>query len=152
MVSDEQWMRRALALAHEGANQGEVPVGCVIVDRDGNLLAEAFNAPIALHDPTAHAEILAVRRATLALQNYRLPPETRMYVTLEPCGMCAGAIANARVERLFFGAVDRKGGAVVSGVRAFDQPTCHWRPAIEGGLLGEPSADLLRAFFRARRG
>jgi tRNA(Arg) A34 adenosine deaminase TadA len=115
------------------------------------VVARAHNAPIGLHDPTAHAEILALRQAALARGNYRLTGLT-LVVTLEPCAMCAGAISHARIGRLVFGAEDPKGGAVAHGPRLFEQPTCHWRPAVEGGVMGQDSAALLKNFFRARRG
>ena len=144
-------MRIALALAHDAAAAGAAPVGAVVIDpASGAIIASAANAPIATHDPTAHAEILALRRAGAALGNYRLTGLT-LVVTLEPCAMCAGAISHARIGRLVFGAQDPKGGAVVHGPRLFDQPTCHWRPQVDGGLLAAESAELLRAFFRARR-
>ena len=115
------------------------------------VVAKAHNAPIARHDPTAHAEILALRAAAEKLGNYRLTDLT-LFVTLEPCAMCAGAISHARIGRGVFGAEDPKGGAVVNGPRFFEQPTCHWRPAVEGGLLAEESSTMLRSFFKARRG
>ncbi len=144
-------MRRALALAEAAAAQGETPIGALIVDGAGAVLAEAANAPIAAHDPTAHAEIRAIRAAAERLQNYRLAPNLTLYVTLEPCAMCAAAISHARIARLVYGARDEKGGAVESGVRFFASPTCHWKPAVSGGVLAEESAALLRAFFKARR-
>ncbi|MBI1187402.1 MAG: nucleoside deaminase [Alphaproteobacteria bacterium] len=145
-------MDRALACARRAADAGETPVGAVIVDEAaGEIVAEAHNAPIGLHDPTAHAEILAIRAAAAALGNYRLREGLTLYVTLEPCAMCAGAIANARIARLVYGADDEKGGAVAHGPRFFEQPTCHWRPAIASGVAAADSAALLRAFFRARR-
>ena len=144
-------MRRALALAQAAADAGEAPIGAVLVDpATGEALAEGANAPIALHDPTAHAEIQALRRGGQALRNYRLTGLT-LYVTLEPCAMCAGALSHARIARLVYGADDPKGGGVAHGARVFDQPTCHWRPQVSAGLLAEESAALLRAFFRARR-
>ncbi len=144
-------MRIALALAQDAAARGEAPVGAVVLDpATGQVLAKAANAPIALSDPTAHAEILALRAAGAALGNYRLTGLT-LVVTLEPCAMCAGAISHARIGRLVFGAPDPKGGAVVHGPRLFDQPTCHWRPEVTGGVLAEESAELLKAFFRPRR-
>ena len=144
-------MRIALALAQAGAEAGEAPIGAVIVDpASGEVISEAKNAPIALNDPTAHAEILAIRAAAARLGNYRLTGLT-LYVTLEPCAMCAGAISQARLGRVVFGAEDAKGGGVVHGARVFDQPTCHWRPKVQGGVLAQDSADLLRGFFRARR-
>jgi len=122
----------------------------VIDPATGEIVARAGNSPIGLADPTAHAEILALRAAAQRLGNYRVTGLT-LVVTLEPCAMCAGAISHARIGRLVFGATDEKGGAVVSGARFFDQPTCHWRPEVEGGVLGEESAEMLRGFFRARR-
>lgn len=148
---DERYMRRALQLAQAAGDAGEAPIGALIVDpASGQVVAEGGNAPIAGHDPTAHAEIVALRRAGLALGNYRLTG-LELYVTLEPCAMCAGAISHARIGRLVYGASDEKGGAVNHGPRFFDQPTCHWRPDVSGGVLAEDSAQLLRAFFRARR-
>ncbi len=145
-------MRRALSLAQAAAQAGEAPIGALVLDpASGEVLGAAGNAPIGNHDPTAHAEILALRQAAEKLGNYRLTGMT-LFVTLEPCAMCAGAISHARIGRVVFGADDPKGGAVVSGPRYFEQPTCHWRPAVTGGLLGEESAVLLRGFFRARRG
>ena len=144
-------MRIALEEAQAAAARGEAPIGAVIVDpASGELIARAGNGPIGRNDPTAHAEILALRAAAERIGNYRLTGLT-LYVTLEPCAMCAGAISHARIGRLVFGATDEKGGAVASGPQFFDQPTCHWRPAIDGGLLAEESAALLRDFFRARR-
>lgn len=148
---DERYMRRALQLAQAAGEAGEAPIGALIVDpASGQVVAEGGNAPIAGHDPTAHAEIVALRRAGLALGNYRLTG-LELYVTLEPCAMCAGAISHARIGRLVYGASDEKGGAVDHGPRFFDQPTCHWRPDVSGGVLAEDSAHLLRTFFRARR-
>ncbi|HTI67783.1 MAG TPA: tRNA adenosine(34) deaminase TadA [Caulobacteraceae bacterium] len=148
---DRATMRIALDLAQAAADAGEAPIGAVVVDpATGAVIGSAHNAPIGLHDPTAHAEILALRQAAEATGNYRLTGMT-LFVTLEPCAMCAGAISHARVGRLVFGAQDPKGGAVVHGPRLFEQPTCHWRPTVEGGLLADESADLLRGFFRARR-
>jgi len=149
--TDQHFMSRAMGLAQAAARQGEVPVGALLYDPAGRrVIAEAANAPIARHDPSAHAEILALRAAGAALGNYRLPG-LWLYVTLEPCAMCAAAIAHARVSRLIFGAADPKGGAVISGVRFFDQPTCHHRPALTGGVLATQSAALLKGFFRDRR-
>lgn len=144
-------MRMALALAQAAANEDEVPVGALIVDETtGEVVAEGFNRPVATHDPTAHAEITALRAAALARGNYRLTDLT-LYVTLEPCAMCAGAISHARIGRVVWGADDPKGGALLHGPRLFDQPTIHWRPTIKGGVLAEDSSELLRGFFRARR-
>jgi len=145
-------MRMARDEARAAAARGETPVGAVILDpATGAVLARAGNGPIGAHDPTAHAEIAAIRQAAAALGNYRLTGLT-LVVTLEPCAMCAGAISHARLGRVVFGAEDPKGGAVVHGPRFFDQPTCHWRPQVTGGVLGEESAALLRDFFRTRRG
>ncbi|UPT65024.1 MAG: nucleoside deaminase [Hyphomonadaceae bacterium JAD_PAG50586_4] len=144
-------MARALALAAAAAAAGEAPIGCVIVDGAGEVIAEGANAPIALHDPTAHAEIIALRQAAAALENYRLKPGLTLYVTLEPCAMCAGAISNARINRLVYGAFDPKGGGVAHGAKVFDQPTCHWKPAITAGIEAEAGAKLLKEFFKARR-
>ena len=144
-------MRIALELAQAAAAAGETPVGAVVVDpATGEVVGRGANAPIGRSDPTAHAEILALREAALRLGNYRLTG-LELFVTLEPCAMCAGAISHARIGRLVFGAEDAKGGAVVHGPRVFDQPTCHWRPKVEGGVLAEESSALLKGFFRARR-
>lgn len=147
---DRVYMDRALALAQGAAAVGEVPVGAVITDADGKIVSEAANAPIRLHDPTAHAEILAIRAACRETGNYRLPGHT-LYVTLEPCTMCAAAIANARIARVVYAASDPKGGAVDSGVQFFAAPTCHHRPDVTSGLRAETAAKMLRDFFRARR-
>ncbi|MDE2357092.1 MAG: nucleoside deaminase [Alphaproteobacteria bacterium] len=144
-------MRRALDQAQAAARADETPVGAVVYDlASGEVIAEAANAPITTCDPTAHAEILALRLAARARGNYRLTG-LGLAVSLEPCAMCAGAISLARIGRLVFGAEDPKGGGVIHGARVFDQPTCHWRPKVASGLLAEESATLLRAFFRARR-
>jgi tRNA(adenine34) deaminase len=145
-------MRIALDAAQAAADANETPVGAVVFDPvSGEIIARAHNQPIGLADPTAHAEILALRAAAKAIGNYRLNG-LELFVTLEPCVMCAGAISHARIARVVFGADDEKGGAVLHGPRFFDQPTCHWRPEIVGGVLGAESAALLRGFFRARRG
>ncbi|MBL8553816.1 MAG: nucleoside deaminase [Phenylobacterium sp.] len=144
-------MRIALEAAQAAAAAGETPVGAVVVDAaSGEVVAVGANQPIGSHDPTAHAEIVALRAAAAKLGNYRLTDLT-LYVTLEPCAMCAGAISHARIGRVVFGAEDPKGGAVVHGPRFFEQPTCHWRPRVEGGVLGEEAGELLRSFFRVRR-
>lgn len=148
---DQSFMQLALAAAQAAAEAGEVPVGAVIVDpATDEVLATAGNAPIAGHDPTAHAEIRAIRLAAEKLGNYRLSG-MELYVTLEPCAMCAGAISFARIGRLVFGAADEKGGAVLHGPRFFDQPTCHWKPEIVPSVLADESSQLLRTFFRERR-
>ena len=144
-------MRIALEAAQAAAAAGETPVGAVVVDpATGEVVAVGANQPIGSHDPTAHAEIVALREAARKRGNYRLTDLT-LFVTLEPCAMCAGAISHARIGRVVFGAEDPKGGAVVNGPRFFEQPTCHWRPKVEGGVLAEEAGDLLRRFFRARR-
>ncbi|TAJ68459.1 MAG: nucleoside deaminase [Phenylobacterium sp.] len=144
-------MRIALEAAQAAALAGETPVGAVVVDpASGEVVAVGANQPIGSHDPTAHAEIVAMREAARKLGNYRLTDLT-LFVTLEPCAMCAGAISHARIGRVVFGAEDPKGGAVVNGPRFFEQPTCHWRPKVEGGVLAQEAGDLLRSFFRARR-
>jgi tRNA(adenine34) deaminase len=142
-------MRRALALAEAAAAEGEVPVGAVIM-RNGEVLAEAANAPRRLHDPTAHAEMLAIRAAAAAIGEDRLQ-ECALWVTLEPCAMCAGAIALARIPRLYYGAADPKGGGIEHGARVFAQPTCHHRPEVYSGIGEVEAGALLQAFFRQRR-
>jgi tRNA(Arg) A34 adenosine deaminase TadA len=145
-------MRIALEAAQAAAAAGETPVGAVVVDpASGEVIAVAGNGPIAAHDPTAHAEILAIREAARKLGNYRLTGLT-LVVTLEPCAMCAGAISHARIGRVVWGADDPKGGAIAHGPRFFDQPTCHWRPKTTNGVLAEESSAMLKAFFRQRRG
>jgi tRNA(Arg) A34 adenosine deaminase TadA len=144
-------MDRALDQARAAAAAGEVPVGAVLVEAaTGRILAEARNRIEELADPTAHAELLAIRAAAAALGSPRLP-ECDLYVTLEPCPMCAAAIAFARLRRVYYGAGDAKGGAVDHGVRLFDQPSCHHRPEVYGGIGETEAAGLLREFFRARR-
>lgn len=144
-------MRIALEEAQAAAALGETPVGAVIADpATGEVIARAHNGPIGAHDPTAHAEILAIREAARKLGNYRLTGLT-LVVTLEPCAMCAGAISHARLGQVVFGAEDPKGGAVINGPRFFEQPTCHSRPQVTGGVLAAESAALLRGFFKARR-
>jgi tRNA(adenine34) deaminase len=148
---DTRFMTTALRLAQAAAEAGEAPIGALIVDpATDSIIAQAHNRPIAGHDPTAHAEILALREAAQKLGNYRLTG-LELYVTLEPCAMCAGAISHARIGRLVFGASDPKGGAVISGPRFFDQPTCHWRPDVVSGVLADEGAILLKDFFRERR-
>ena len=144
-----QPMRRALDLAREAANAGEVPVAAVITV-DAEIVAESRNAMRSAADPTAHAEMEAIRAAAETLGTSRLD-ECTMWVTLEPCAMCAAAISLARIKSLRFGAEDPKGGGVVHGARIFAQPTCHHRPDVLGGIGEEESAELLRAFFADRR-
>ena len=149
--TDIEFMRYALALARQAADEGEVPVGAVVVDPDTQeIVGEGYNQPIANHDPTAHAEIMAMRAAARMAENYRLTGLS-IYVTLEPCAMCAGAISFARFGRVVFGAEDKKGGAVVNGARFFEQSTCHWRPEVQSGVLADEASDLLRRFFKKRR-
>lgn len=151
--AEQQWMDLALTQAHRAADRQEVPVGAVLVSPDGRtVLAADGNRIVERHDPTAHAEILVIRKASEVLGNERLVGTT-LYVTLEPCAMCAGAISLARIAVVVFAATDPKGGAVVSGARFFDQPTCHHRPEIQqaGEGASDAAAALLRDFFRARR-
>ena len=143
------FMDMALDEARAAAAAGEVPIGCVIV-YDGETIARAGNRTLADRDPTAHAEMLAIRAATAALGSERLA-DCDLYVTLEPCTMCAAAMSFARVRRLYYGAADPKGGAVDSGVRFFASPTCHHRPDVYGGIGEAEASALLRDFFRARR-
>ncbi len=146
----EDFMQMALDEAHAAQAAGEVPVGALIVSQEGDILARAHNQMRELKDPTAHAEILAIRAACEKLGNERLVG-CSLYVTLEPCPMCAGAIAEARLEKLFYGATDIKGGAVDNGIALFDQKTCHHKPEIIGGLRESECADLLKGFFALRR-
>ena len=143
-------MERALELARQAAHAGEVPVGAVVV-RDGDVIAEAHNAPRAMKDPTAHAELLAIRKASERLGNERLEG-CDLYVTLEPCAMCAGAISHARIARLYYAAPDPKGGAVEHGARVFEQKQCLHKPEVYSGLGEGEAAGILREFFRDRRG
>lgn len=143
-------MQQALALAEKAEAAGEVPVGAVLV-QDDRLVAEGWNQPIGTHDPMAHAEVMALRAAGHALHNYRLTGSV-LYVTLEPCLMCVGAIVHARISRLVFGAHDPKSGAVESVCRAFELPGLNHQVGVTGGLLAEACGDLLKTFFHARRG
>jgi len=143
-------MRQALAQAAAAAAAGEVPVGAVIVSASGELLGAASNSPITRHDPTAHAEIGALRAAALALENYRLPDCT-LYVTIEPCTMCVGAMVHARIAHLVFGAPEPRFGAVISGRRLLDEGGFNHSMTYEGGVLAEECGELMRSFFRARR-
>jgi len=143
------YMQFALEEARGAQARGEVPVGCVIV-RDGAVIARAGNRTLADKDPTAHAELLAIRQAAAALGTERLT-DCDLYVTLEPCTMCTAAMSFARIRRLYFGAADPKGGAVEHGVRFFAAPTCHHRPEVYGGINESECAGLLKEFFQARR-
>ena len=144
-----QPMARALALAEASAAAGEVPIAAVVTHK-GAIVAEAHNMPRTAHDPTAHAEVLAIRAAARALGRERLE-DCDLWVTLEPCAMCAGAIAHARSARLYYAASDPKGGAVEQGARVFDHPQCLHRPQVYSGMGEARAAELLRGFFRERR-
>lgn len=147
---DEHFMALALALAAEGAALGEVPVGAVLV-QGGEIVGRGFNCPISRRDPSAHAEMVAIRAAAAALDNYRLPGST-LYVTLEPCSMCAGLIVHARVARVVYGASEPRAGVAASQGLFFAQPFLNHRVLVEGGVLAEASGEMLREFFRERRG
>jgi tRNA(adenine34) deaminase len=149
MSDDIRWMQRALELARHAEAQGEVPVGAVIV-LDGEIIGEGWNQPISAQDSTAHAEIIALRQACQTMKNYRLPGAD-IFVTLEPCMMCAGALVHARIQRLFYATAEPKTGAAGSSVDAFSLPNLNHRVELVAGLLAEESSQLLRQFFRARR-
>ena len=149
MLTDNDFMRLALAEALQAARRGEVPVGAVVV-LDGEVVAIGRNAPIEGHDPTAHAEIMALRAAAKALVNYRLP-DCELYVTLEPCAMCCGAMLHARLKRVIFGALDAKTGAAGSVINLFDQPQLNHQTSVKGGVMADESAALLKDFFSQRR-
>jgi tRNA(adenine34) deaminase len=146
---DQHFMREALALAGEGAALGEVPVGAVLV-QDGVIIGRGFNCPISTHDPSAHAEMVAIRAAAADLRNYRLPGST-LYVTLEPCSMCAGLIVHSRINRVVYGATEPKAGVALSQGEFFNQAFLNHRVLIEGGVLAEECGAVLSAFFKARR-
>lgn len=148
-MDEARFMRRAIALSCQGVERGGGPFGAVVV-RDGRILGEGCNAVVPNRDPTAHAEIVAIRAACRALGSERLPG-CDLYVTLEPCPMCAAAISFARIRRLYYGAADVKGGAVENGVRLYSDPTCHHRPEVYGGFGESAAAALLKDFFRERR-
>lgn len=151
MEDDIDLMRIALEKAREAALSGEVPIGALIFDPSSKtVVTSAGNAPISLHDATAHAEIRALRAAGEALGNYRLT-DLWLYVTLEPCAMCAGAISHARIGRVIYGAPDPKGGVVEHGPKFFAQATCHWKPDVTAGILAEDSSEMLKSFFKTRR-
>ncbi len=147
---DEKWMWRAIGMARDAEKVGEVPVGAVIVDSDGKILAAASNRTIKNVDPTAHAEILALRTAAIRLGNYRLAGTT-VYTTIEPCAMCAGALVNARVKRLVYGAADERFGAVETLFRVCDNPGLNHQIEIRGGVLADNCRRMMQEFFKARR-
>ena len=150
-MTAEEYMQIAIKLAQKAATKDEVPVGAVIVNpKDGKIVAKAYNQSAHKGNVTAHAEILAIQRACKKLNSTRLW-DLDMYVTLEPCTMCAAAISFARIHHLYFGAEDKKGGAVVSGVRFFEAPTCHNRVSFTGGICAEKCGQLLKDFFAAKR-
>lgn len=148
-AEDSRWMQRALLLAAQGEALGEVPVGAVIV-RDGEVLGEGFNQPISASDPTAHAEVVALRRAAISAQNYRLPGAT-LYVTLEPCTMCVGALVHARIARLVYGTTEPKAGAVESQSKLLESAYFNHRLVYEGGVLASECQHQLSRFFQTRR-
>ncbi len=147
--NDNHWMQYALQLAQRSREQGEVPVGAVLV-KDDELVAEGWNQPIDKHDATAHAEIMAIRAAGLALQNYRLP-DTTLYATLEPCTMCAGAIVHARIKRVVFGAPDPRTGTAGSVIDLFEKDYHNHRVEVSGGVMQADCGQILKDFFRERR-
>ncbi|MGA9853865.1 MAG: tRNA adenosine(34) deaminase TadA [Gammaproteobacteria bacterium] len=147
--SDIRWMQEALLLARQAAVGGEVPVGAVVV-KDDAIIGRGWNHPIAAHDPTAHAEIIALRAAARVLNNYRVT-EAKVYVTLEPCSMCAGAMVHARIQRLVYGAADPRAGAAGSLFNLLQSPALNHRVEITSGVLMEPCAELLKHFFAERR-
>jgi len=149
VLSDEHWMQIALNLAHQAAQNGEVPVGAVVV-KDGQMVGQGYNSPIQRHDPTAHAEMVAMREAALNLGNYRLSG-CQLFVTVEPCTMCAGAIAHARFSRLIYGASEPRSGAIASVMQFLDHPASHQHTQVTAGVLAEPCAQVMRDFFKSRR-
>ena len=148
--ADEAFMQRALALAAQGAARGEVPVGAVLVSAEGEVLGEGYNQPILAHDPTAHAEVVALRAAAERIANYRLE-NTTLYVTLEPCTMCVGALVHARVGRVVFATTEPKAGSLVSARRLLESGYYNHVFRVEGGLLADEAGRLLSGFFRVRR-
>mgnify|MGYP002127957260 CR=1 FL=1 len=146
---DQQYMHMAIEQAQLAAQSGEVPVGAILV-KDGQVISKAFNKPIANHDPSAHAEMLALREAALAQENYRIPDST-LYVTLEPCAMCSGAMLHARIGRVVYGAPDPKTGAAGSVLDIFASKQINHQTSVEGGIMSEECGQLLRDFFKGRR-
>lgn len=149
LLQDEVFMRRAIALAQQAAREGEVPVGAVVV-HNGEVIGEGYNRPISSCDPTAHAEMVALRDASSRIGNYRLPDST-LYVTIEPCTMCAGALVHARVARVVYGTTEPRSGVAVSNLSLFDAPHFNHRVCCEGGVLQTECAELMKGFFRSRR-
>lgn len=150
-MTAEEYMQIALKCAAKAAEKDEVPVGAIVVNHlSGEIIAKAHNKSAHGADLTAHAEILAIQKACKKLKTTRLW-DMDMYVTLEPCTMCAAAISFARISNLYFGATDEKGGAVVSGVKFYDSPTCHHRPTVYSGILEQPCSEIMKAFFKAKR-
>ena len=147
---DERWLDHALALARRGGAEGEVPIGAVVV-RDGEILGEGWNCPVGSRDPTAHAEIVAMRAAARRVGNYRLAGAT-LYVTIEPCTMCAGALVHARIARLVYGAPEPRSGAIRSSARALETPGLNHHVEVRSGVRADAAARLMQDFFRARRG
>ena len=150
LTTDEHWMREALQQAKRAAQRDEVPVGAVLVDLAGDLIASGHNHPISAIDPTAHAEIVVIREAARQLQNYRLP-DTTLYVTLEPCAMCVGALVQARVSRIVFGALEPKTGAIQSAHQLFESDGFNHYPEIHGGVLESECSALMSQFFLKKR-
>lgn len=148
-TTDEAWMRYAIRLAQRAEQQGEVPVGAIVV-RDNQCIAEGWNIPITSHDPTAHAEVVAMRGAGVVMENYRLN-DAALYVTLEPCVMCIGAMSHARIKRLVFGAYDSKRGAVCNALSLTDASFLNHKISWDGGVLETECSEMLRDFFKARR-
>lgn len=148
-MTDEQWMRYALNRARQAAERDEVPVGAVLV-KDGELVSEGFNQPIGAIDPTAHAEMVVLRRGAETLGNYRLPGTT-LYVTIEPCLMCVGAMVHARIARLVYGTPEPKAGAIESAMKALDHPNLNHRFEVTAGVLADDCREVMQAFFRQRR-
>lgn len=150
-MSHEDFMKQAIALANQAASQDEIPVGCLIVDPITNtIIAQAHNLSQHTEDATSHAEIIAIRQACKKLKQNRLW-DMDMYVTLEPCTMCTAAISFARIKNLYFGAFDEKGGAVTNGIKFYEQPTCHHRPNVKGGILEQQCSEMLKNFFQNKR-
>ncbi len=148
--SDEYWMQQALALARSAADVGEVPVGAVVVSATGELIGSGFNQPIRTHDPSAHAEIMAIREAALAVSNYRLPGCV-LYVTIEPCTMCVGAIVHARIARVVYGALEPRFGAIESAKRLLEEGAFNHQVETLGGVESQQCGELMREFFKGRR-